>query len=487
MLRAPRASSPSGAPGVPVTTAAELRQIWTRFFTERQHTPVPSAGLDPASPDGPDVHQLGDDAVRPVLPRRGAGPVLAAAGDVGPEVRAGGRQAQRPRRHRPLAAPPVLLRDARQLQLRRLLQGRGHPVGVGVRHRGRSASTATASGSRCTSATTRPSRSGPTPSGFPRERIQRLDEDNFWEMGEIGPCGPCSELFFDFGPELGPSGGPGIPAAEERYVEFWNLVFPQYYRELRRQPDRPPDRRRRHRRRLRAHPRRPRRQPVALRLRLAQPRWSTRPSRSPAGALGDGDAGRRRPAPPRRPRPDDDLPHRRRRDPVERGPRLRPAPDHPPGGAVRLPARRRAAGHVADGRAVLAVMGDAYPELVANSRSRPRHLQPRGGAVPAHAQDGLDHPRRRSSTRSTMPDRSRASRRFMLHDTYGFPLEVTQEIVADRGIEVDVDGFERAMAAQRRAGPRRGKGSRRGRRRRRRPPPAGRRPSTDPPTSPDVS
>jgi alanyl-tRNA synthetase len=66
--------------------------------------------------------------------------------------------------------------------------------------------------------------------GFPIERIQRLDKDNFWEMGDTGPCGPSSELFWDFGPEWGPDGGPANPAAEERYVEFWNLVFQQYFR-----------------------------------------------------------------------------------------------------------------------------------------------------------------------------------------------------------------------------------------------------------------
>ncbi|HEV7721575.1 MAG TPA: alanine--tRNA ligase, partial [Iamia sp.] len=66
--------------------------------------------------------------------------------------------------------------------------------------------------------------------GFPGERIQRLDKDNFWEMGDTGPCGPSSEIFWDYGPEFGPDGGPANPEAENRFVEFWNLVFTQYYR-----------------------------------------------------------------------------------------------------------------------------------------------------------------------------------------------------------------------------------------------------------------
>jgi alanyl-tRNA synthetase len=66
--------------------------------------------------------------------------------------------------------------------------------------------------------------------GFPRARIQRLDKDNFWEMGDTGPCGPSSEIFWDYGARFGPDGGPANPAAEDRYVEIWNLVFPQYFR-----------------------------------------------------------------------------------------------------------------------------------------------------------------------------------------------------------------------------------------------------------------
>ncbi|MGH9273011.1 MAG: alanine--tRNA ligase-related protein, partial [Acidimicrobiales bacterium] len=66
--------------------------------------------------------------------------------------------------------------------------------------------------------------------GFPRDRIQRLDKDNFWEMGDVGPCGPSSEIFWDYGAHLGPGTGPADPAAENRFVEIWNLVFMQYFR-----------------------------------------------------------------------------------------------------------------------------------------------------------------------------------------------------------------------------------------------------------------
>jgi alanyl-tRNA synthetase len=62
--------------------------------------------------------------------------------------------------------------------------------------------------------------------GIPAERIQRRGkEDNFWSMHVAGPCGPCSELYYDRGPEHGKDGGP--IADEERYLEIWNLVFMQ--------------------------------------------------------------------------------------------------------------------------------------------------------------------------------------------------------------------------------------------------------------------
>ncbi|MSO44420.1 MAG: alanine--tRNA ligase [Thermoleophilia bacterium] len=65
--------------------------------------------------------------------------------------------------------------------------------------------------------------------GIPRERIQRLGEaDNFWKAGPTGPCGPNTELYLDRGPAFGPDGGP--VTGTDRFLEFWNLVFMQYDR-----------------------------------------------------------------------------------------------------------------------------------------------------------------------------------------------------------------------------------------------------------------
>jgi alanyl-tRNA synthetase len=65
--------------------------------------------------------------------------------------------------------------------------------------------------------------------GLPEDRIIRIaTSDNFWAMGDTGPCGPCSEIFYDHGPEI-PGGPPGSPDEDgDRFVEIWNLVFMQY-------------------------------------------------------------------------------------------------------------------------------------------------------------------------------------------------------------------------------------------------------------------
>lgn len=67
--------------------------------------------------------------------------------------------------------------------------------------------------------------------GVDPARLSRLDEDNFWQMGDTGPCGPCTEIFWDHGDHI-PGGPPGSPDDElDRYIEIWNLVFMQFERD----------------------------------------------------------------------------------------------------------------------------------------------------------------------------------------------------------------------------------------------------------------
>ncbi len=68
--------------------------------------------------------------------------------------------------------------------------------------------------------------------GISATRFSRLDEDNFWQMGDTGPCGPCSEIFYDHGEDV-PGGPPGSEGEDlDRYIEIWNLVFMQYERSV---------------------------------------------------------------------------------------------------------------------------------------------------------------------------------------------------------------------------------------------------------------
>ena len=68
--------------------------------------------------------------------------------------------------------------------------------------------------------------------GFPADRISRCGEkDNFWQMGDTGPCGPCSEIFYDHGEHIA-GGPPGTPEEDgDRFIEIWNLVFMQFERQ----------------------------------------------------------------------------------------------------------------------------------------------------------------------------------------------------------------------------------------------------------------
>ena len=286
--------------------------------------------------------------------------------------------------------------------------------------------------------------------GMPAERIQRLgDEDNFWEMqkGSPGPCGPNSELYYDRGPELGAEGGPAH-GGEERYAEFWNLVFMQFNRErdgaLVELPSKNVDTGAGMERILvllqgvqsvfDIDVLRP---VVETAERLARRRYGD-DERTDVSLRIMADHGRAMAFLVS----DGVWPSNEERGYVLRR-IIRRAVRHAYLLGVEQPAAAELVGTVMD------VMGDAYPDLARNrdyvvgivGREEERFRQTlRAGSVL------LDEELDRIRSGGTLPGEVA----FRLHDTFGFPLEVTEEIATERGVSVDVDGFDTAMAEQRR-------------------------------------
>ncbi len=283
--------------------------------------------------------------------------------------------------------------------------------------------------------------------GVPIERIQRLgDKDNFWQMGDTGPCGPCSELHIDRGPAYGPDGGPLADPAGERFMEFWNLVFMQY--------DQAPD-----------GTRTPLPRPsidtgaglerILTLLQGVDSVWDTdvlRPIIEVASSLTGHAYGRDERT---------DVSLRILAEHARSGTMLvndGVFPSNEDRGYVLRRILRRAVRHAfllgADKLVMpglveesIAVMGEAYPDVVKNrdfitgviTREEERFRQTLRTGLTI-LEDEL------SSGATVLP----GAAAFKLHDTFGFPLEVTTEITAERGVEVDVDGFNVEMAEQRR-------------------------------------
>ena len=283
--------------------------------------------------------------------------------------------------------------------------------------------------------------------GVPMERIQRLgDKDNFWQMGDTGPCGPCSELHIDRGPAYGPDGGPLADPAGERFMEFWNLVFMQY--------DQAPD-----------GTRTPLPRPsidtgaglerILTLLQGVDSVWDTdvlRPIIEVASSLTGHAYGHDERT---------DVSLRILAEHARSGTMLvndGVFPSNEDRGYVLRRILRRAVRHAyllgADKLVMpglveesIAVMGEAYPDVVKNrdfitgviTREEERFRQTLRTGLTI-LEDEL------SSGATVLP----GAAAFKLHDTFGFPLEVTTEITAERGVEVDVDGFNVEMAEQRR-------------------------------------
>ena len=277
--------------------------------------------------------------------------------------------------------------------------------------------------------------------------MQRRDRDNFWQMGVAGPAGPCSEIFYDKGPAYGADGGPVVD--EERFVEIWNLVFMQNiqdepYHVVGDLPAKSID--------TGAGLER-----LATVLQGVDALFDTdliRPVLATAenltgvayGAAAGSDVSLRVMADHARAV---ELPARRRGGALQRGPRLRPPPPAPPDGrhAHLLGAEQMVMPPLID--RTVEVMGRAYPELVAKE-----------DAIVELAEREEHGFRRTLASGHQLLDADLASAveaggtlsgesAFRLHDTYGFPVEITEEIVAERGLTLDRTGFDRLMEEQR--------------------------------------
>ncbi len=285
--------------------------------------------------------------------------------------------------------------------------------------------------------------------GVPMDRIQRLDEDNFWRMGETGPCGPCSEIFWDMGDSFGEPGGPAF-GGEARYVEIWNLVFMQYNQQADGQmvplPKPSIDTGAGLERNL-------------VVLQGVDSVWETdlmvplleEAQRSTGTRLGNGESS--------------DVSLRIMAEHARSSAVLvndGVFPSNEDRGYVLRRIIRRAVRHaflLGSEQLVMPtmidraieVMGDAYPDLERNrdfimsvigrEEDRFRQTMRHGLSIFDEEVEQLSEPKVLSGDVA-----------FRLHDTFGFPLELTSEIAAERGIGVDTAGFDAAMAEQRRRG-----------------------------------
>ena len=281
--------------------------------------------------------------------------------------------------------------------------------------------------------------------GLPEEKIIRIGtSDNFWAMGDTGPCGPCSEIFFDHGPDI-PGGPPGSPNEDgDRFIEIWNLVFMQFETEL-----------------------------GGERVKLPKPSIDTgmgleriaailqgkhdnydidlfqnliRASEELTGVKAEGDA---------------KFSHRVIADHLRACSFLMAdgvSPSNEGRGYVLRRIMRRAMrhAHILGSQdplmhrlvpALIDEMGDAYGELIRAQASieatfeqeeeRFRRTLGRGTALLDSATENLSD--------GDILDGETA---FKLYDTYGFPLDLTQDALRSRGISVDTEGFDVAMAQQ---------------------------------------
>jgi alanyl-tRNA synthetase len=280
--------------------------------------------------------------------------------------------------------------------------------------------------------------------GVPRDRVTRLGEQsNFWAMGDTGPCGPCTEIFYDHGPEIF-GGPPGSPDEDgDRFVEIWNLVFMQYERAA-----------------------------DGTLANLPKPSVDTGAGLERLAAVMQGVHSNY----------DIDLFQRLIQDAAvllgasdRSSPSLRVIADHiraasflvldgvlPSNegrGYVLRRIMRRAMRHGYQFGAapeffhrmvpsLVATMGEAYPDLVAKQRQVENVLRVEGERFAETLANGmalLETAIANLGGRKMLDGETV----FRLYDTYGFPVDLTADVARERGLELDLAGFEAAMDAQR--------------------------------------
>ena len=281
--------------------------------------------------------------------------------------------------------------------------------------------------------------------GLSDDRIIRIaTNDNFWAMGDTGPCGPCSEIFFDHGPDI-PGGPPGSPDEDgDRFIEIWNLVFMQYERKA-----------------------------DGTQIELPKPSIDTGMGLERTAAILQGKhdnydtdlfqtlIGASVELTGVKPKGEAKFSHRVIADHLRSCSFLMAdgvSPSNEGRGYVLRRIMRRAMRHAHLLGAkdplmhrlvptLVDEMGEAYSELgraQANIQSvfeqeevRFRQTLGRGTALLEDATKGL-----------SSGDKLDGRTAFKLYDTFGFPLDLTQDALRAKGIEVDTDGFDAAMAEQ---------------------------------------
>jgi alanyl-tRNA synthetase len=282
--------------------------------------------------------------------------------------------------------------------------------------------------------------------GLPEDRIIRIaTQDNFWAMGDTGPCGPCSEIFYDHGPDVA-GGPPGSPDEDgDRFIEIWNLVFMQYERHADgRQTDLP--------------------KPsidtgmglerIAAILQGQHDNYDTdlfktliNASVELTGVKADGEA---------------KFSHRVIADHLRSCSFLMAdgvSPSNEGRGYVLRRIMRRAMRHAHLLGAEQPLMHRLVPTLVAEMGEAYGELKRAEASIEATFEQEEERFRRTLGRGMGLLEEATADlakgdalpgeTAFKLYDTYGFPLDLTQDALRGRGIDVDIDGFEAAMERQR--------------------------------------